>query len=315
MKILIAEDDALSRLVLERAIRKLDHEPITATDGTQAWGLFQSSKVDVVISDWMMPGMDGVELCHRVRMMADAPYTYFIFLTALTDKDHCLAGLEAGADDYLSKPLNQFDLKTRLLVAQRVTSLHRQLAAQKSELERLNGLLFEQAHRDPLTHLRNRLQMEEDLAALQDGIARYKHSCCLALCDIDFFKSFNDHYGHLAGDDVLCAVAQAITQNVRACDSVYRYGGEEFLIVLPEQSLASSAVAVARMLQAVENLAIPHCTRKPEGVITMSAGIAALSPSNSKTIEDVLKEADRALYQAKESGRNRLEVSTVESIG
>ncbi|MFI5176229.1 MAG: diguanylate cyclase domain-containing protein [Terriglobia bacterium] len=314
MKILIAEDDPLSRLVLERAIRKLDHEYVTAMDGTQAWDIFQSSKVDVVISDWMMPGMDGVELCQRIRKMAGTPYTYFIFLTALSDKYHWLAGLEAGADDYLSKPLNLFELKTRLLVAQRVTSLHRQLAIQKSELEQLNGLLFKQAHRDPLTQLRNRLQMDEDLAALQDWIARYNQSCCLALCDIDFFKAFNDHYGHLAGDEVLRVLGQTIGQNMRGRDSVYRYGGEEFLIILPEQSLASGAVVVARVLQAVENLAIPHQTRKPAGVLTMSAGIAALIPGDSRTIEDLLKEADKALYEAKESGRNRLAVSSIESI-
>jgi two-component system, cell cycle response regulator len=314
VKILIAEDDALSRLVLGRAIANLNHECLSAMDGIQAWEIFQSGEVDVVISDWMMPGMNGIELCQKIRKAESALYTYFIFLTAMSDKEHCVAGLEAGADDYLSKPLNLFDLKTRLLVAQRVTSLHRQLTTQRSELERLNGLLFEQAHRDPLTQLRNRRQMGEDLAALQGRIVRYKHSCCVALCDIDFFKAFNDHYGHLAGDEVLRVVGQTIAHNVRGRDSVYRYGGEEFLIVLPEQTLASGAIVVARVLQAIENLAIPHLARKPAGVVTMSAGIAALTPGDSRTIEDLLKEADKALYEAKESGRNRLALSSIESI-
>jgi diguanylate cyclase (GGDEF)-like protein len=313
MRILVAEDEASSRLLLERTIKNLRHECLVAVDGHQAWELFQSNKVDVVISDWLMPGMDGIELCRRIRKMIGAPYTYFIFVTMLSDKDHCLVGLEAGADDYLSKPLNLFDLEARLLVAERMTSLHRQLSVQQTELERVVGLLSEQVHRDPLTQLLNRLRLKEDFEALQNKIERYKHSCCLALCDIDFFKAFNDHYGHMAGDDVLCAVARAISQNVRACDSVYRYGGEEFLIVLPEQSLTSAAVAVARMLEAVEHLAIPHHARKPEGVVTMSAGIAALSPGASKAIEAALKEADKALYAAKESGRNRLVLSSVES--
>jgi two-component system cell cycle response regulator len=312
MRILIAEDDPTSSLVLEKTIKKLGYECLSAQDGLQAWELVRANKVDTVISDWMMPGMDGIELCRRVRAHPAAPYIYFIFLTALDDKKHCLTGLEAGADDYLSKPLNSFDLKTRLLVAARVTLLHRQLAEQKSELERLNRLLFQQAHRDPLTQIRNRLQLKEDLDAMQSQVARYKHSFCAALCDIDFFKAYNDHYGHLAGDEVLRLVAQTIAQSVRDCDAVYRYGGEEFLVILPEQSLHLGTIAMQRVLRAVEDLAIPHEAREPAGVITISAGVAAISPGYEKTIEALLKEADQALYHAKGSGRNRVAVHFAE---
>lgn len=313
MRILIVDDDPSFCLLLEKDIKQMGYECLVALDGIQAWQLFQSNKVDAVISDWRMPGMDGIEFCRRVREDATAPYTYFIFLTVLSDNEHCLKGLQAGADDYLSKPLNLFDLKARLLVATRVTSLHRQLSEHKSEMERLYSLLYEQAHRDPLTQLGNRLRLQKDQEALGDAIVRYKHSCCVALCDIDFFKAYNDYYGHLAGDNVLRVVARTIAQSVRSCDTVYRYGGEEFLIVLPEQSLVPGSLATERLLQTVENLAIPHVAKTPPGVITISAGVSALSPGDGKTLEVLFKEADDALYQAKASGRNRVVVHSPES--
>jgi diguanylate cyclase (GGDEF)-like protein len=306
MRILIVDDDPSACLLLEKAIKKMGHECLVALDGIQAWQLFQANEIDVVISDWRMPGMDGIELCRRVRGNVAAAYTYFIFVSVLGDREHCLTGLKAGADDYLSKPLNLFELEERLLVATRVTSLHRQLAEHKSELERLYCLSYEQAHRDPLTQLGNRLRLQKDLESLQDQVMRYKHNCCVSLCDVDFFKPFNDYYGHLAGDNVLRVVAQTITESVRSCDKVYRYGGDEFLIILPEQSLATGTIATERLLHAVEARAIPHVAKKAAGVVTISAGIAALWPGDGKTIETLLKEADHALYLAKASGRNRV---------
>ena len=308
MKILIAEDEPASRLVLKKAIEKLGHECFAAEEGHQAWALFQSREVDVVISDWLMPGMDGIELCRRVRKYSTPTYPYFIFLTSLTDRDHSLMGFEAGADDYLAKPLNLFDLKARLLVASRVTALHIQLAQQKMELERLNKLLFEQAHKDPLTQLGNRLRLQEDLETFQDRAARYRQSCCAALCDIDFFKTFNDHYGHQAGDKVLRTVAETIRDSLRGSDAVYRYGGEEFLILMPEQTIESGSTAAGRILRAVENLAIPHKGNAQTGIVTMSAGVASLDPTDGKTMASLLKEADKALYRAKGTGRNRVAV-------
>lgn len=313
MKIVIAEDEPSSRMVLKKAIEKLGHECFAAEDGHQAWALFQSRNVDVVISDWLMPGIDGIELCRRVREYSTPTYSYFIFLTSLADRDHCLMGFEAGADDYLTKPLNLFDLKSRMLVASRVTALHLQLAQQKTELERLNKLLFEQAHMDPLTHLGNRLRMQEDLETFQDRAVRYHQGCCAALCDIDFFKTFNDRYGHQAGDKVLRTVAETVQHSLRGSDAIYRYGGEEFLILMPEQTIESGSVAAGRILRAVENLAISHEGNKQTGIVTLSAGVAALDPSEEKTMETLLKEADEALYHAKGSGRNRVAVFSAET--
>jgi diguanylate cyclase (GGDEF)-like protein len=310
MRVLIAEDDAASRMILRRAVQRFGHEVLVAEDGRKAWKLYRETPgVDVVISDWMMPDMDGLELCHRLREEKRDEYTYFIFLTTLNGKEHLLEGMQAGADDYLSKPLDRDQLEVRLIAAARITALHRQLTKQKEELEKLNSELFKQARRDPLTRLGNRLRLREDLDALRDRVERCGHSYCAILCDVDSFKLYNDHYGHLKGDEVLQKVAKAILQSFRSRDACYRYGGEEFLIILPEQTLESTALAAERLRRAVEELAIPHEASEPGGIVTVSCGLAELSPGEKKTVEEFLKEADEALYQAKESGKNKVAVS------
>jgi two-component system cell cycle response regulator len=307
LKVLIAEDDAISRTILQRAVEKVGHECLVAEDGEKAWELFRSTpEVDVVISDWMMPGLDGTEFCRRIRAVNSGWYTFFIFLTALGDKEHLLEGMRAGADDYLAKPLDREQLQVRLIAASRVNELHRRLNEQNAELERLNEELFEMSRRDPLTGLGNRLRLREDLKTLGARVKRYGDAYCAMLCDIDFFKSYNDAYGHLAGDEVLEKVANAISENLRAGDTAYRYGGEEFLAILPEQNLGSAIVAAERLRRRVEELAIPHEAKRPPGIVTISAGLAALMPGEKKPLADLLKEADAALYDAKEAGRNRV---------
>ena len=308
MKILVAEDDAVSRMILQRAVQRLGHDVLAAEDGKAAWDLYrETSDVDVIISDWMMPGADGLELCRRIRTAEKRDgqgYTYFIFLTALGDRKHLLQGLESGADDYLSKPLDRDDLGVRLTSALRVTDLHRRLAFQNEELERLNRMLFEQSRTDPLTSLGNRLSLREDLEVLRDRAERYGHRYAVVLCDVDHFKAYNDRYGHLAGDDVLRRVAATISSSLRAGDSAYRYGGEEFLMILPEQRTEAALATADRLRRAVEDLGIPHAGGTPLGVVTISGGVAT-----SVGVEDadaLLKAADTALYAAKKTGRNRV---------
>jgi diguanylate cyclase (GGDEF)-like protein len=307
MKVLIAEDDAISRMILKKSVEKFGHECLAAEDGEKAWELFQNTEeVDVIISDWMMPGIDGPEFCRRVRAMNTDLYTFFIFLTALGDKEHLLEGMQAGADDYLAKPLDREQLQVRLIAASRVNSLHRQLNKQKNELEKLNRELHVTARRDPLTLLGNRLQLQEDLDTLSAQAERYGHSYCAMLCDIDFFKPYNDTYGHLAGDEVLKKVAKVISENLRTGDQAYRYGGEEFLILLPEQTLESAKLVAERLRRSVEDLMLPHEAKTPPGVLTISLGLAVLSAYKKKRVEELLKEADDALYRAKEAGRNKV---------
>lgn len=298
MKVLVADDDAGACLVAQAVVERLGHECVIASDGDIAWELYSSYQPDVLITDWMMPGMTGLELCRAVRGKPAPGYTYIVLLTSLTSREEMLSGIEAGADDYIVKPLDAFTLQARFVVAERVTSLHAELARYRAELAEL-------ANTDPLTQLFNRRKLEADLAVLHEHSTRYRRSYSLALCDIDFFKAYNDTYGHQAGDRVLESVASVLRQVMRHGDGLYRYGGEEFLLVLPEQTEKESTMAVNRFLAAVEAERIDH-VGGPGGVLTVSAGIATFEPESGDAVETVLRRADVALYDAKASGRNRL---------
>lgn len=309
MRILVAEDDRISRTVLLRSLERLGYECEAAENGMEALVKLDAGDFDMVISDWMMPALDGLELCRQVRARADrhgSRYIYFVMLTALESKDSFVAGMEAGADDYLTKPLDREQLRARLIAADRIMTLHRRLADQADELEALNRKLFEEGRVDSLTRVGNRLRMTEDLAALHDRSTRYGHRLCVALCDIDFFKKYNDTCGHRAGDEALRAVAQCLDNQTRLGDTVYRYGGEEFLVMLPEQTLDRAAIAMERMRHAVEAMGLEHPAPESTGVVTISGGLAYLGPDDSKSIEELLQQADAALYQSKAAGRNRM---------
>jgi two-component system cell cycle response regulator len=307
MKILVADDDPTSRLIVQLALRSLGHECHTVADGAQAWDAFRWGRPDVVISDWIMPRMSGVELCRKIRGHTAQRYTYFIMVSSQGGVDEILEGMSAGVDDYLIKPLDSDDLQARLVAAARVNAVHRHLADQRSELEQLNHDLAAIARCDPLTELGNRRALQEDLEGMEARVSRYGHSYCMALLDVDHFKAYNDKYGHQAGDLVLQAVAAELKSQARGGDALYRYGGEEFLCIFPEQSLETGTIAVERMRTGIQRLCTPHEDTEP-GVLTISAGLAVLDPdSRSNTAAEALKEADQALYRAKQLGRNRVE--------
>ena len=308
MNILVADDDRSSRLIIQTALRVFGHECQIVGDGAQAWDAFRQRHHDVVISDSMMPGLTGLQLCRKIRAEGPGDYTYFIMVTSRGVLDEVLEGMTAGVDDYLIKPLDADDLRARLVAAERVTALHRQLTDQRSELRRLNATLGEISLHDPLTGLRNRRALEGDLELLEPRVARYGHRYCMDLLDVDHFKAYNDTYGHQAGDEVLEAVARQLEDQSRSGDAVYRYGGEEFLCIFPEQSSELGAIATERMRTGLERLAIPH-TASPLGIVTISAGLAVLDPQRFRSAREVLKEADELLYRAKQLGRNRIELA------
>jgi two-component system chemotaxis response regulator CheY len=295
MQILVADDDRTSRLLIRAGLERLGHEPALTADGEEAWHAYQEGGADVLITDRSMPGIDGLELCRRVRAEPVGAYTYILLMTALDDRRLVLAAMEAGADDYLTKPVDPFDLQAGLVAAKRVTGLHRQLERYRVELERLNADLAELARRDALTGLGNRLRLDEDLAQLHWRCSRYGWTYTLAVCDLDNFKRHNDTYGHLAGDEVLRQVAGALKDSARRGDGVYRYGGEEFVVILPGQGLESGLAAGERLRAAVE-AASP---------ITMSVGVASFISSDEESAS-VLHRADDARYRAKQAGRNRV---------
>jgi diguanylate cyclase (GGDEF)-like protein len=307
VKVLAVDDSAAYRRLLESSVSALGHDCVAVEDGAQAWQLFEDRGADVVISNWVMPGMEGDELCRRVRA-SEHPYAYFILFSAREGKRNVMRGMEAGADDYLAKPLNEDELEACLVNAERVTDLYRKLAEQQGELERLNRELYEQSRQDALTRVGNRLRMEEDLDTIEGNVGRYGQGYAVALCDIDRFKSFNDLYGHQAGDDALRRVATALQRTCRQGDAVYRYGGEELLVLLPGQRLELAAAAAERMRGAVEGLRIPHPSGGTSATLTISIGVAMRDARNEGSVEAVLREADAALYRAKDSGRNRVVV-------
>jgi len=306
VRVLIADDSAVPRLILEKTLAALGHETAVAADGHEAWERYQAFGPDVVLSDWLMPGLDGIELCTRIRAQKSDHYTYFVLLTAMTEVEHVVTAMAAGADDFMVKPLGRTALEAAMIGARRVTQLHEELRDQRASLERLNGLLFDDARRDSLTLLGNRLRLTEDLGTAAARIERFGHSYCIALLDIDFFKRYNDTLGHPAGDLALRSVAQALAGRARTGDMVYRYGGEEFLVLLPEQSLDAATAAVERARLAVQALGLVHPDNPPAGVVTISGGIAESGPSDSLSVTDWLRRADLALYEAKGAGRNRV---------
>ena len=305
MKILVAEDDAVSRFMTVKALEQLGYSCTATSDGHEAWDRFGREGFDVVISDWMMPRVDGIELCRRIRASEHRRYTYFVILTALAEREFRLTGMRAGADDYLAKPLDREELMLRLVAAERVTRLHRKLEDQTLELERLNREFFESGRQDPLTGIANRRRMQEDIATVERHIQDDPLSLCVALFDIDHFKRYNDTYLHVSGDDVLRRVATELQRHVSETDGIYRFGGEEFLVLL-RKPLAEAVAQIESMRAAVEVCSIPHVASPDAQIITLSAGIATVDMTGAAPFIDAIRRADEALLRAKREGRNRV---------
>jgi diguanylate cyclase (GGDEF)-like protein len=304
LDVLIVDNDDASREALRAAIVRLGHRCRSAETGREAIKAHRERRADVIVSDWRIPGIDAMDLCRRVRALDGPTYTYVLVVSARAEKRDFIEAVRAGAEDYLPKPVDPDDLEARLIAAGRVVHACRQLAERNVVLRHDSQAFFRVARIDALTQVANRLKLEEDLEALQAHVSRYRRRTTVAMCDLDSFKLYNDRYGHLVGDDALRRVAHAIRSNVRRADQVYRYGGEEFLIIMPEQSPADVAVALERVRAAVEGLALAHAPRARHPVLTLSIGVAAIDPVGHDSVRDAIALADEALYGAKASGGN-----------
>ncbi len=307
MKIVIVEDDPVFRLILSRALEAMSFEFIAFEDGAEAWEYLRTNEVRVLITDWMIPGLDGLDLCRRVRLRgALGPYVYVILLTARTSREDRLRSLQAGADDILTKPLDRAELFARLNVAQRIVNMEEQLRSRSLELERMhaelerrNFLLSELASSDGLTGVKNHRFFREKLEA-QFSLARWRDvPLSVVMIDVDQFKSFNDSFGHPAGDEVLRDVAKILRSCVRDHDMVARYGGEEFAVLLPSTDVDDSRGLGERLREAIEQF---PWKRRP---ITISLGISTTCPRVPRA-SVLIDLADRSLYQSKAEGRNRV---------
>jgi two-component system, cell cycle response regulator len=291
MKVLIAEDDPVTRRLLESSLKRWGYEPVLAEDGVLAWMLLQREDApELAVLDWMMPGLSGVEICQRLRARKTGSYVYIVLVTSRGEKDDFVEGMEAGADDYLVKPYSPYELQQRLRAGARVLSLQ--------------TALREQATLDSLTTLWNRRSILEILNQERSRARREGRPLALALADIDHFKLINDTYGHITGDHVLQEIARRMRSCARDYDSVGRYGGEEFLFVLPGCNGPAADCFGQRLRRAMYGK--PILSDHLQLSITISIGVHSLSPCESAPISDLIQRADTALYRAKRNGRNRV---------
>lgn len=295
MRALVADDDTASRLLLQRMLTKWGYDVVTASEGEEAWNILTSDNPpDLAVLDWMMPGLDGVEVCRRIRALDLSSPPYLILLTSRGDKQDIATGLESGASDYVQKPFDHDELRARLLVGRRFAELNSKLLETQRELQR-------QALTDPLTHIMNRRAI---LGRLTEEMARAPRQglpLSIGVMDIDHFKLVNDRYGHAGGDSVLQKVVERSLRALRAYDALGRIGGEEFLIVMPGVGARDASIVLERIRHSVRQAAIE--LQGVEITVTVSIGGAV---NGGEAPEELLHLADEALYRAKGEGRDRV---------
>lgn len=302
-QILVADDNPTFRDMLHKMLTEWGYEVILVSDGQQAWErLRQDDGPRLALLDWMMPGLEGAEVCRKVRAHIRDRYVYMMLLSVRSDLDDLVTGMESGADDYIVKPFQVEELRARLRAGRRVLALQEELVEAREALR-------EQATRDGLTGLWNRRAIFD---ILQNELARSSRSgepLIVLMADLDGFKPVNDHFGHMAGDVVLRQVASRMRASVRRYDAVGRYGGEEFLIVLPGCELPNGLDQAERIRSAIRSERF-HAG-DTEITLTCSLGAACAVPPAIQQADDLVREADAALYRAKRLGRDRVEAAQV----
>ncbi|HEV3196926.1 MAG TPA: diguanylate cyclase [Bryobacteraceae bacterium] len=299
MKILAAEDNPLFQSVLRTILTKWGYDATIVRDGVEAWRALQSQDSPrLAILDWMMPGMDGLEVCRRVRAAKREPYVYILLLTGRAESKDLVEGMDAGADDYLTKPLNTHELRVRLRAGRRILDL-------QEELLQAREALREQATHDSLTGLFNRASILETLHNELSRARRESQPVALLMVDLDRFKQINDTCGHLAGDGVLREAARRMKSAVRRYDAVGRYGGEEFLIVLPGCAADAARAQAERVREALADGTFAAGDQSL--AVTCSIGVSCRTRPFLSDTDPLVREADLALYAAKDRGRNRVE--------
>ncbi len=303
--VLIAEDDVLSRRLLEQSVQSWGYQTVTVTDGASALAkLSAANGPRLAILDWEMPGLSGPQVCRILRARTSSPYVYLVLLTGKTAREHLVAGLGSGADDYVNKPFDPIELQLRMRTGQRIVELQHQLLEARRELER-------RANHDALTGAANRGAVLSKVEGEASRSARQGTHYCLILLDLDFFKRINDSYGHRAGDTVLKEAVRRVQIEMRPYDVLGRYGGEEFMVLLPGCELRAGAVVAERLRRSLADAPFEIENHKLD--VTASFGIVCSAQPHS-SLEMLVDAADSALYRAKANGRNRVEVAKAESV-
>ncbi|HTX23082.1 MAG TPA: diguanylate cyclase [Steroidobacteraceae bacterium] len=304
LRLLLVEDEPTQLLYMQRLLRQAGYAVETADNGEEALRKISSGQIQMLVTDWDMPGIDGVTLCRRVRESHLPGYLYILLLTSHGSTENLVTGLDAGADDYIRKPPDPAELLARLKAGQRVVRLEQSLREAKDKIQQLSIT-------DPLVGTFNRRYLNEQLMHEVERARRYEHPLAAVMADLDFFKSVNDQHGHQAGDDVLRGFVELAKVSIRhASDWVARYGGEEFVVVLPQTDLAGAAITAEKIRSCCA--ITPFETSAGRLVVTASFGVAALergTGSIGTAAEGLLRRADAALYRSKHEGRNRVTVA------
>ena len=296
MRILIAEDDFTSRTVLSGVLKKEGHEVMVTVNGAKAWEALQQPDAPLlIILDWMMPEMDGPEVVRRLRALQTDRPPYIIMLTSKGDKADIITGLDAGANDYLAKPFDPGELRARIAVGRRFVEMQDALIESRE-------ILTHQAAHDPLTGLPNRRAILERLREELARTRRHNDILAVGMFDIDHFKQVNDTYGHQTGDDVLCGLAKILTEKNRVYDAVGRLGGEEFLVITPMKAGKNWISVYDRLCAKIAESEIT--TRS--GMLSITVSIGVVCAGVDSTVDEILEATDKAMYRAKNEGRNRV---------
>ncbi len=304
-RILVVDDIPVNIQLLQTYLNSQNYETYIARNGEEALLQVEHVDPDLILLDIMMPKMNGFETCKLIKGNARSRYTPIIMVTALNETDSRIKGIEAGADDFISKPFNKLELLARVKSLLRVKYLHDELQEKVRQLEMAKNEMRKMAVTDGLTKLHNFRYFRD---VLNNEIRRAeRHSTFLSLImfDIDFFKNYNDNNGHLAGDDVLRTISRLVLKNIRRIDTAARYGGEEFAVVLPNTTHENATIVAEKLRHLVESYKFPNEDSQPNGGVTISVGVATF-PRCGKTAEEMIAMADKRLYVAKGNGKNKV---------
>ena len=309
MKILVVDDSKAIRQIVAECIKTLGHSVENAENGEQCLEFLQHNEVDLILMDVEMPGINGLDATKAIRDAKKSDWFPIIFLTSHTDDESFTSGILAGGDAYIAKPLNPLRLQLTIIAMERIYVMRQKLQQAQLELESANRKLEHLSYHDQLTGLANRRHYDDTLES-QFGLAkRNKSPLSLIICDIDYFKLYNDAYGHQQGDHCLMQVAELIKNNTqRPTDLACRYGGEEFTVILPDTNLVGARAVAEKLRQQIFASNIPHSASKVANCVSLSLGVTTYS-GQYKAATEVTKFADAALYKAKEAGRNCVEIT------
>lgn len=302
MHILIVDDDPISRRLIHRTLEKLGYRVHVAEHGREAWQIIQRNGIQLVITDWLMPQMDGLDLTRKIRSAEMPGYVYIVILTGQEGIDNVVDGFDSGADDYLVKPVSPKELQARLRVGKRVLDLERRLKKARDKMQHL-------AMHDELTGLCNRRAFYDHAQSLLEHASREAAPLSMLMIDIDHFKSVNDRYGHLVGDEILKSVAHTIQSQLRLYDRAGRWGGEEFIVILPTTKLSDAAKIAERLRQAISSMSFHRLQDKIDADslhVEVSIGVAGIKKGRRISLDTLVNLADEMLYQSKREGRNRI---------